>query len=122
MSYIEGMVSPVITSRKAEYEKMAREWHQLLKEYGAQRVVECWGNDVPDGKVTDFKRAVQAEPTETVSLSWIVWPSKPVRDAATEKMRTDPRMKMSGDLPFSMQRMIYAGFEVLIDSAGELDR
>ncbi len=122
MSYIDGLVIPVTTSKKEEYRKMANEWHSLLKEYGATRVVECWGDDVPDGKVTDFKRAVQAEQSETVALTWIVWPSKQVRDAGNEKMRTDPRMKVTGDVPFSMQRMIFGGFEVLVDTAGELER
>jgi uncharacterized protein YbaA (DUF1428 family) len=122
MSYIEGMVTPATTSRKAEYRKLVEEWHKLLKEYGATRVVECWGNDVPDGKVTDFKKAVQAEPTETVVLSFIVWPSKEARDGANAKLRADPRAQMSGDMPFSMQRMIYGGFEVLMDSEGELTR
>jgi uncharacterized protein YbaA (DUF1428 family) len=120
MSYVDGMVTPVTTARKAEYRKMAEDWHRLLKEYGATRVVECWGNDVPDGKVTDFKKAVQSEPTETICLSWVVWPSKEARDAANAKLRTDPRAQMSGDMPFNMQRMIYAGFEVLMDSEGEL--
>ena len=122
MSYIDGMVIPVTTSRKAEYRKMAEDWHQLLKEFGATRVVECWGNDVPDGKLTDLKRAVQAEPTETVVFSWVVWPSQEVRDASTAKMRTDPRAQMSSDMPFNAQRMIYGGFEVLTDSAGKLNR
>ena len=88
----------------------------------SSRIVECWGNDVPDGKVTDFKRAVQAEPSESVVFTWIEWPSKAARDAGNEKMRTDPRAKMEGDLPFSMQRMIYGGFEVIADSDGKLDR
>jgi uncharacterized protein YbaA (DUF1428 family) len=122
MSYIDGMLIPATTSRKADYLKMSQEWHGLFKEYGATRVVECWGDDVPDGKVTDFKRAVQAEPTETVVFTWVEWPSKAVRDAANEKMRTDPRMKMSSDMPFSMQRMIFGGFEVIVDSAGTLVR
>lgn len=122
MSYIDGMVIPVTTSRQAEYRKMIADWHGLMKEYGAQRIVECWGNDVPDGKVTDFKRAVQAEPSETIVFSWIEWPSKEVRDAANQKMRTDPRMQMTGDMPFNMQRMIYGGFEVIADSAGTLTR
>jgi uncharacterized protein YbaA (DUF1428 family) len=120
MSYIEGMIIPVTTSRKADYRKMTDDWHRLLKEYGATRVVECWGNDVPDGKVTDFKRAVAAEPTETVCFSVIIWPSKEVRDAGNAKMRTDPRAQLSGDMPFNMQRMIYGGFELLADTAGEL--
>ncbi len=122
MSYVDGMVIPVISSRKAEYEKMIGDWHKLLKEFGATRIVELWGNDVPDGKVTDFKRAVQAEATETIVLSWVVWPNKAARDAANEKMRSDPRAMPSGDIPFSMQRMIYGGFEVLVDSAGELTK
>jgi uncharacterized protein YbaA (DUF1428 family) len=122
MAYIEGLVVPATTSRKDEYRKMAADWHKLLKEYGATRIVECWGDEVPDGKVTDFKRAVQAEPSETVCFSFIVWPSKQVRDAGNEKMRNDPRAKMPDNVPFSMQRMIYGGFEVLVDSTGELTR
>ena len=120
MSYVEGMVIPVTTSRKADYVKMAGEWHKLLKDYGVTRVVECWGNDVADGKVTDFKRAVQAEPSETVVFTWIVWPSKQVHDSGNEKMKSDPRMKLGDDMPFSLQRLIYGGFEVLLDTAGEL--
>src|SRR5262245_31146560 len=118
MSYIDGMVIPVTTSRKEEYRTMAGDWHRLLKEYGATRVVECWGNDVPDGKLTDLKRAVQAEKSETVVFSWIVWPSKEARDAGNAKLRTDPRAQMSGDMPFDMKRMIFGGFEVLLDSGG----
>jgi uncharacterized protein YbaA (DUF1428 family) len=120
MSYIEGMVTPVTTSRRDDYLAMVEGWHSLLKEFGATRIVEGWGSDVPDGKVTDFKRAVQAEPAETVVLTWITWPSKAVRDAANEQLRKDPRAQLSGDVPFSLSRMIYAGFEVLRDSAGEL--
>jgi uncharacterized protein YbaA (DUF1428 family) len=118
MSYVDGMVIPVTTSRKAEYRKMAQDWHRLLKEFGATRVVECWGTDVPDGKLTDLKKAVQAEATETVVFSWVVWPSKEVRDAGNAKLRTDPRAQMSGDMPFNMKRMIFGGFEVLADSDG----
>jgi uncharacterized protein YbaA (DUF1428 family) len=122
MSYIDGMVIPVTTSRRDDYRKMTEDWHRLLKEYGAARVVECWGNDVPDGKVTDFKRAVQAEASETVVFTWIEWPSKEARDAGNEKLRTDPRAKMEGDQPFSLKRMIYGGFEVLADTSGQLTR
>jgi uncharacterized protein YbaA (DUF1428 family) len=116
MNYIDGMVTPVITSRKAEYLKMAQEWHGLLKEYGALRVVDCWGDDVRDGKVTDFKRAVQAEPTETIVFTWIEWPSKQLRDQGNEKLRKDPRAQISGDTPFDMKRMIYGGFQIVSDT------
>ncbi len=74
--------------------------------------MDCWGDDVPDGKVTDFKRAVQAEAGEVVVLSWIEWPSKAVRDAGNEKAMKDPRMTMQ-DMPFDGKRMIYGGFEIL---------
>src|SRR5688572_5992621 len=122
MSYIDGMVIPVTTSRRAEYVKLTDQWHALLREFGATRIVECWGDEVPDGKVTDFKRAVQAEPGETVVFTWIEWPSKQARDAGNEKLMKDPRAKMSDDGPFNLKRMIFGGFEVLVDSAGQLKR
>ena len=79
-------------------------------------MVECWGDDVPDGKVTDFRRAVQAEDGETVVFSWIEWPSKAVRDAGMAKLMADPRMQ-SNDPPFDGKRMIYGGFATLFDTA-----
>jgi uncharacterized protein YbaA (DUF1428 family) len=117
MSYIEGLVIPVKTQRKQEYRDMAKKAAAVFKEYGALRVVESWGDDVPPGKVTDFQGAVKAEPDETIVFSWIEWPSKEIRDAGNKKMQDDPRMKMTEDMPFSAKRMIYGGFSPLIDSA-----
>jgi uncharacterized protein YbaA (DUF1428 family) len=122
MSYIDGFVIPVPTGKKQQYRDMAAKASSLFKEYGATRIVECWGDDVPKGKVTDFYGAVKTEPGEGVVFSWIVWPSKEVRDAANQKMKDDPRMKMTPDMPFDGQRMIYGGFEVLLDTSGELTR
>jgi uncharacterized protein YbaA (DUF1428 family) len=79
--------------------------------------MECWGDDVPDGKVTDFKRAVNAEGSENIVFSWVVWPSKEVRDAGQKKVMDDPRMKPTGDVPFDMKRMIFGGFEPIVDRA-----
>jgi uncharacterized protein YbaA (DUF1428 family) len=116
MSYIEGFIVPVKTQRKQEYRDLARKAAGVYKEYGALRVVESWGDDVPPGKVTDFRTAVKAEADETIVFSWIEWPSKEVRDAGNKKLHDDPRMKMTENPPFSAQRMIYAGFAPLFDS------
>jgi uncharacterized protein YbaA (DUF1428 family) len=122
MSYIDGFVIPVPTSKKQAYLDMAAKAAPFFMEYGATRIVECWGDDVPDGKVTDFKGAVKATPDETIVFSWIEWPSKEVRDEANRKMQDDPRMKMPEDMPFDGKRMIFGGFAPVLDTAGELSK
>lgn len=119
MSYVDGFVIPVPSGRRSEYREVCANAAKLFEEYGATRIVECWGTDVPEGKVTDFQRAVQAKENETIVFSWIVWPSKEVRDAANEMMKDDPRMHMNGEMPFDAKRMIMGGFDVLFDTNGE---
>jgi uncharacterized protein YbaA (DUF1428 family) len=119
MSYVDGFVIPVRAGQKEAYRAIASKAAPIFKEHGATHVVECWGDDLPEGKVTDFKRAVKAEGGENVVFSWIVWPSKQTRDAGNKKVMEDPRMKMDGDMPFDMQRMFFGGFEVLVDTGGK---
>jgi uncharacterized protein YbaA (DUF1428 family) len=89
----------------------------IYKEFGALKIVECWGHDVPDGKLTSFPMAVKKEPDETVVFSWIIWPSKAVRDAGQEKVMNDPRMQMPPDgIPFDGKRMIFGGFDVMLEA------
>lgn len=114
MSYIDGFVIPVPTDKREAYRAMAQKALPLFKSYGATRVVECWGDDIPDGKVTDFKKAVQAGPDENVVFSWIEWPSKEARDAGNKRMMEDEEM-MNMDMPFDGKRMFMGGFEPILD-------
>ncbi|MDF3012146.1 MAG: signal recognition particle [Cellvibrio sp.] len=114
MSYVDGFVVAVPTENKEAYKKMASTAATVFKDQGALSVVECWGDDVPEGKLTSFPMAVKLEGNETVVFSWIVWPNREVRDAGMEKAMNDPRMQTS-DMPFDGKRMIYGGFEVIVD-------
>ena len=114
MNYVDGFVAAVPTAKKDEYKKFALDAAAVFKEHGAMRVVECWGEDVPDGKVTSLPMAVKLEQNETVVFSWIIWPNKEARDTGMEKSKNDSRMQ-SSDMPFDGKRMIFGGFEMMID-------
>ena len=115
MSYVDGFVAAVPTANKDAYLDHARKAAEVFREYGATQVVETWGDDVPDGKVTDFKRSVQARPDETIVFSWVTWPDKQTRDEAWKKAMDDPRMS-GQDMPFDGKRMIYGGFEQVLEA------
>ena len=115
MNYIDGFVAAVPTANRDAYLKHAAEMDAIFKEHGALGAVECWGNDVPEGKLTSFPMAVKAEANETVVFSWITWPSKEVRDAAWKKIMEDPRMQPGANpMPFDGKRLIHGGFEVIL--------
>ncbi|HEX2138765.1 MAG TPA: DUF1428 domain-containing protein [Woeseiaceae bacterium] len=116
MAYIDGYLVPVPAANKDAYREMAQKGAAVFREYGASRVVEAWGDDIPDGEVTDFRRAVQAQDGEIIVYSWIEWPSKEARDAAWPRLIEDERMKPDADgMPFDGKRMIYGGFVPLLD-------
>ena len=114
MAYVDGFVVAVPVANKDAYRASAAKAWALFKEFGATRHVECWGDDVPVGKLTDFQRSVQAKEDETVVFSWIEYPSKEVRDEVYKRMKDDPRMKEM-DMPFDGKRMIYGGFQPIFD-------
>jgi len=109
--YVQGFVIPVPEDRMEDYRKMAAEAAEWFRDYGVTEIVETWEADVRDGKTTDFRMAVKAEPGERIVFSWMIWPDRATCDAAEEKMQNDERFAMPENMPFDGKRMIYAGFE-----------
>jgi len=117
MAYTDGFAVAVPRVNKEAYRAFALRTNQFCLDHGALRVVDNWGDDVPIGTQTDFRRAVAATDDEEVVFSWIEWPDKATRDAAFAKMEGDPILSIK--MPFDSKRMIFGGFEVLHDMRGE---
>jgi uncharacterized protein YbaA (DUF1428 family) len=114
MPYVDGFVSPVPLANKEAYRQHAMACAVVFKEFGALSVMECWGDDVPEGKLTSFPMAVKREADETVVFSWVTWPSRAVRDEGWKKLMADPRMRPDVlTMPFDGKRIIYGGFDVI---------
>lgn len=114
--YIDGSVIPVPQAAMEEYRAYCRTMAAAFREHGATRVIDTWGDDVPDGKVTDFRRATHATDGETIAFGWIEWPSKQVRDSAWEALMRDERMAPGVQQPFDGKRMMFGGFVPIVDS------
>jgi uncharacterized protein YbaA (DUF1428 family) len=124
MAYIDGFVIACPQANKQKFIDHANTADSMFIEMGALRVVECWGDDIPEGTTTDFRMAVKAEPDEAVLFSWIEWPDKDTRDAAMAKMtemmndpsKVDPRMDPEKNpMPFDGKRLIFGGFTPVLD-------
>jgi len=115
MNYIDGFVFAVPTENKERYLRHAQDCASIFKKYGALRLVENWCVDIPEGEYTSFPMAVKKQPHETVMFSWVVWPSKEVRDKGMKELLRDPFFSEGYDLPFDENRMIYGGFETILD-------
>ncbi|GGX24148.1 hypothetical protein GCM10007242_34510 [Pigmentiphaga litoralis] len=117
MNYIDGFVAAVPNANREQYIAHAERAAEVFKDFGALQVVECWGDDVPEGTLTSFPMAVKRGDDETVVFAWIVWPSKAVRDVGMDKVMNDPRLKSDVEpMPFDGKRMIYGGFQVVVDA------
>ena len=119
MPYFDGYIAAVPTVNKDKFLQYTGTGDAAFLEHGATRVVECWGDDVAHGKVTDFHRAVAAQPDETIVFSWIEWPDKATRDKAwgslMDPASPDPRIHPEHNpMPFDGKRMIYGGFEAIV--------
>jgi len=117
MPYVDGFVAAVPTANREKFRQHAEISAEIFKEHGALKVVDCWGDDVPDGQLTSFPMAVKLEDDETVVFSWIIWPSKEARNEGMSKVMEDPRMHADQNpMPFDGKRLIYGGFEMIFES------
>ena len=116
--YTDGFVLPVPTANREAYTKMAEQMAGKFKDQGALRIVEAWGDDLPDGKVTDYRRAVKAKDDEAVVYSYVEWPDKATRDAAWATNMADESMK-GQPMPFDGQRAFWGGFQPMLDTKAE---
>ncbi|TCT02614.1 DUF1428 domain-containing protein [Aquabacter spiritensis] len=116
MPYVDGFVLAVPKSRLADYKDLARRAGTVWKDHGALSYVECFGDDIPPGKLTSFPLAVKAEPDEIVVFSWITYASRAARDEINAKVIADPRMKCDMEnMPFDGKRLIFGGFETVVE-------
>jgi len=120
MTYFEGFVAPVPEANRDAYRSHATNFSSLSPEFGISRHVEAWESDVPEGKATDFRKAVDAKPDEKIVFAFFEYGDRQERDAANEKFMSDPRMEEMGkDMPFDGKRMIMGGFKAVVE--GEYD-
>jgi uncharacterized protein YbaA (DUF1428 family) len=115
MTYFEGFVVPVPEAKESAYREHAAEAARLVREMGVVRHVEGWDSDVPEGKVTDFRKAVDAAPDEKIVFAWFEYPSRQARDSTNAKMMSDPRMEQFANAPFDGKRMIVGGFDAIVE-------
>ncbi|MDP9156544.1 MAG: DUF1428 domain-containing protein [Pseudomonadota bacterium] len=116
MTYIDGFLAAVPTANREAFRQHAQMAAGVFKEHGALKVVECWGDDVPEGTLTSFTMAVKRKDDEAVVFSWIVWPSRQARDEGMNAVMADPRLQPDKNpLPFDGKRMIHGGFEVIVE-------
>jgi uncharacterized protein YbaA (DUF1428 family) len=117
MTYVDGFLAAVPNANREKFRQHAEAAAVVFKEHGALKIVECWGDDVPDGKLTSFPLAVKCQPDETVIFSWIMWPSREVRDAGMAKVMADPRLQPDNNsMPFDGKRVVFGGFKVLVEA------
>ena len=109
--YIAGLVIPVPEEKMEAYRIWAENGAEIFREYGCLEIVESWEDNVPDGKQTDFRRAVNARPGEKIVFTWQIWPDKASFYAAEARMHRDGRLEVSGEIPFDAGRLILGCFE-----------
>jgi len=117
MAYVDGFLAAVPTANRDTFKRYAEALGVIMKAHGAVQLVDCWGDNVPDGEVTSFPMAVKCRDDEAVVFGWIVWPSREARETGMQNAMADPRMQpYIQDLPFDGKRMVFGGFEMLVEA------
>ena len=117
MTYVDGFVAAVPNANKQACIEHAKEAAQIFMDHGALKVMENWGDDVPDGELTSFPMAVKKKDDETVVFSWVIWPSKEAHEAGWEKIMADERMAPENmKMPFDGKRIIFGNFETVLEA------
>ncbi|QBX35670.1 DUF1428 domain-containing protein [Paracoccus liaowanqingii] len=114
-AYVQGFVLAVPADARQAYIEMAQGATRMFADLGATFQTECWGEDVPHGKVTDFHRAVQAKPDEVPVFSWVEWPDRATCDAAAAQMAAGMEGHDFPQMPFDGKRMFWGGFTPVVD-------
>ena len=120
--YIAGLVIPVPEDKMEAYREWAANGAQIFRDDGCLEIVECWEDFVPDGKQTDFRRAVAAKEGEKIVFTWQIWPDKASFYAAETKMHEDGRLDASGAPPFDSRRLILGCFEPIFSMGRNQER
>jgi uncharacterized protein YbaA (DUF1428 family) len=117
MRYVDGFVLPLPKKNLRRYRRLAEKAGRIWREHGALEFRECVGDDLAVKSGTPFPRGIQAKRGETVVFSWITFRSRAHRDAVNARVMKDPRIaSMKEPMPFDVKRMLYGGFEVLVDA------
>ena len=119
MAYVDGFVVPVPKKKLKAYRSLAKAAGKVWRDHGALEFREWVADDVKVGKRTSFPRSVKLKPGETVVFSYIVYKSRAHRDRVNGKVMKDPRLAWMMDpkaMPFDGKRMIFGGFNLLIET------
>ena len=118
MRYVDGFVLPVPKKNLAVYRTIAQKAGKVWREHGALQYIEAAGDDLEVKFGVSFTKMMKPKPGETVVISFILYKSRKDRDRVNEKVMADPRMKKmmeKGPMPFDVKRMVYGGFQLLVD-------
>lgn len=112
--YIDTYIVPVPQDNKAAYQRIAQRFADIARDHGVQEIVENWEVNVPDGEVTDFRKAVNATTDEKIVTAWVIWPDRDTAEKGHKTMMEDPRMAEMKDMPFDGKRMVFGSFEPIV--------